>query len=179
MTRPFLSGEDRGPQRPTRRSSGDDAPLPPPRFDVRAFLGRAPWPSRAALFAGLVTVTLGILITVPALMAFTAQIVNLEARIVHVPLIQKVRTVENPDDPIDPVPVNTEVTWLFTITVTNTTGVPMENVVVVDRFGAELLGSLDPTVHNVEVLVRAQTRGSSGKASFDSQPPSPSSGTRS
>ncbi|MEE9285487.1 MAG: hypothetical protein V3V35_07155, partial [Dehalococcoidia bacterium] len=42
-------------------------------------------------------------------------------------------------------------------------------VVVVDRFGAELQGAVDPPVENVEVFIRDQTRGNSGKDSFESQ----------
>ena len=106
---------------------------------------------------------LGVLITLPSLLAFTAQIVNLEAHIVQPPTIVKTRV--GPD----PVPVGTYQEWFFTITVTNGTGVPMENVVVVDRFGAELQGALDQPVENVEVVIREQTRGKSGKDSFESQ----------
>lgn len=128
---------------------------------LAALVESLPWPSKAVLFTGIVTITLGILITVPALMAFTAQIVNLEARIVQPPTIQKFVVPDpqvtqgqvdaitqastgvtgcQPGDTAYPIEVPTEtcVWWVLRIAVRNNFPTPLTDMLVKDRFGAEL-----------------------------------------
>ncbi len=144
-----------------------------------------------ATWPALVIALVAIVATAPHLGAFTSQVVGLTARVVDKPLIRKdvLRapniTQEEVDaitasstgvtgclqadaDPPIEVPTHTCVWWVLRITVNNLTGSPMAELMVVDRFGAELDGHPLSDVP-VEVFVISHSRGHSGRDHFETQ----------
>jgi hypothetical protein len=149
--------------------------------------------SPKALLA-LAVVVLGILAMVPALGAFTSQWINVTARVAQPPTVEKsvladppitqgnvdaITQASNgitgclPADSQFPIEVATHtcVWWVLRITVTNSTGAEMHDVMVVDRFGAELgVGeSLDYVPVEVVPIFHSRGRSSSGPAPFETQ----------
>jgi len=121
------------------------------------------------------------------LTAFEYHVIDIRARIHRPPTVVK-HVLKDPDltgSPVQPpegcipadtefpleVPINTCVWWVLRIEVTNTffgTDTGMQDVVVTDRFGAELDGQpLSDVPVNVEVITHS--RGQSGKETFETQ----------
>lgn len=124
---------------------------------IRCGAAHLPRPSRAALLITLFMMGPGILITLPSLGAFTAQTVNVTARLLDRPTIEKsvVRHPQigqgqvdsltgisgcQPADTTYPIEVPTEtcVWWVLRITVRNSSPTAMSDVLVRDHLGAEL-----------------------------------------
>ena len=154
----------------------------------------APKPSKALILGTILAIALGILVGIPTMVAFTAQSVNVTARVTQPPTVQKLVLTDPPitqgevdatteaymgvigclaadtEYPIE-VPAYTCVWWVLRIVVTNSTGGDMYDVMVVDRFGAELgVGEfLDYVPVAVVPVSHSRGQSSSGPATFDTQ----------
>jgi hypothetical protein len=152
-----------------------------------------PRPSKA-LLGTVIAIVLGILAMTPTLGAFTSQWVGITARVTQPPTVNKsvlpdpqitqdeVDTITqaytgvtgclaaDTEFPIE-VPAQTCVWWVLRITVTNSTGGDMHDVMVVDRFGAELGVNefLDYVPVEAIPIFHSRGRSSSGLAPFETQ----------
>ena len=170
---------------------GATLPRPESRVSSIAVPKKPAW-TTLRVVVGILLIGLGVLVTAPTLEANTSQWVDLTAHVSQPPTIQKVALADPPisqgevdeitqattgatgclqadaEPPIE-VPIETCVWWVLRIAVTNSTGGEMHDLMVVDRFGAELgVGEFLDYVP-VEVVVVSHSRGQSGTGTFDTQ----------